>query len=275
VGVGDYILRVNGKPIDTAQDPWAAFVGLANRPVTLTVSNQPAVDEHAREITVVPIRSETTLRNRAWIEANRQDVLRQTGGRAGYLYLPDTYFYGTKELLRQLRFQLDKEALIVDARWNEGGLMPDRLVAMLNRPQFYKGQRQFSLPSATLVTNPAAPKCLLTNAMSASGGDSLPFFFQRLHVGPVIGTRTMGAGGGSGGPTPSFVDGGRVEIRWIGTFDASGGPGVEGLGVSPDIAVEDAPTALYLRHDGQLQTAINAMNRALTPAHPSRYPPIP
>jgi tricorn protease len=275
VGVGDYILRVNGKPIDTAQDPWAAFVGLANRPVTLTVSNRPAMDEHAREISVVPIRSETTLRNRAWIEANREDVLRQTGGRAGYLYLPDTYFYGTKELLRQLRFQLDKEALIVDARWNEGGLMPDRLVAMLNRPQFYKGQRQFSLPSATLVTNPAAPKCLLTNAMSASGGDSLPFFFQRLHVGPVIGTRTMGAGGGSGGPTPSFVDGGRVEIRWIGTFDASGGPGVEGRGVSPDIAVEDAPSALYFGHDGQLQTAIDAMNRALTPAHPGRYPPIP
>lgn len=275
VGVGDYILRVNGKPMDTAQDPWAAFVGLANRPVTLTVSSQPSMDEHAREITVVPIRSETILRNRAWIEANREAVLRQSGGRAGYLYLPDTYFYGTKELLRQLGFQLDKEALIVDARWNEGGLMPDRLVAMLNRPQFFKGQRQFSLRSATLVTNPAAPKCLLTNAMSASGGDTLPFYFHRLHIGPVIGTRTMGAGGGSGGPTPNFVDGGRVEIRWVGTFDASGGPAIEGRGVPPDIAVEDAPTALYLGQDRQLQTAIDTMNRALAAGNQGRHPPLP
>jgi tricorn protease len=273
VGVGDYVLRVNGKAIDTAQDPWAAFVGLANQPVRLTVSSQPVVDEHAREVVVAPIRSETILRNRSWIEANRETVLRQTSGRAGYLYIPDTYFFGTKEFLRQLGAQLDKEALIVDGRWNEGGLMPDRLIELLQRPQFYQGQRQFSQRSRALVTNPAAPKCLLTNAISESGGDSLAFYFQRQHIGPVIGTRTMGAGGGSGGPTPGFVDGGRLEIRWVATFNAAGGPEIEGRGVTPDIPVEDAPAALYSGNDRQLKAAIDAMNRALT-SSPVRRPPV-
>jgi tricorn protease len=272
VGVGDYILRVNGKQVDPAQDPWAAFVGLANQPVRLTVSSQPAVDEQAREVVVVPVRSETILRNRAWIEANREAVLKATDGRAGYLYIPDTYFFGTKELLRQLGGQMDKEALIVDARWNEGGLMPDRLIESINRPQFYTGQRQFSLRSTALVTNTAAPKCLLTNAISESGGDSLALYFQRERIGPVIGTRTMGAGGGSGGPTPGFVDGGRLEIRWVGTFDAAGGPGIEGRGVTPDIAVEDAPGALYSGNDRQLRTAIDVMNRALAAGPGVRRP---
>jgi tricorn protease len=263
VATGDYLLRVNGKPVDTSQDPWAAFVGLANRPVTLTLSAYPVLDERVREVTVVPIRSETTLRNRAWIEANRELVSRQTAGRVGYLYLPDTYFYGTRELLRQLSSQMDKEALIVDARWNEGGLMPDRLIELLSRPHFYNDQRQFSLRSITPVTAQTVPKCLLTNAMSLSGGDSLALYFQRQHIGPVIGTRTTGAGGGAGGPTPSLIDGGRVEIRWIGTFDAQGGPGLEGRGIAPDIAIEDAPAALYSGTDKQLQAAIDAMNRAL------------
>jgi tricorn protease len=193
-------------------------------------------------------------------------VLRQTAGRAGYLYIPDTYFFGTKELLRQLEAQMDKEALIVDARWNEGGLMPDRLIELLNRPQFFRDQRQFSQRSRVLVTNPAAPKCLLANGITESGGDSLAFYFQRARIGPVIGTRTMGAGGGSGGPTPAFVDGGRMEIRWVATFDAAGGPGVEGRGVTPDIAVEDAPALLYSGDDRQLKAAIDAMNRALSGA---------
>jgi tricorn protease len=264
VNVGDYILRVNGKPIDTSQDPWAAFVGLANQPVRLTVSRQPVVDEEAREITVVPVRSETILRNRAWSEANRETVLHATSGRAGYLYLPDTYYFGTKEFLRQLGSQMDREALIVDGRWNEGGLPPDHLIELLNRPQVYRDQRQFSLRALTRVTSPETPKCLLTNAVAESGGDSLALLFQREHVGPVIGTRTMGAGGGSGGPTPAFVDGGRLEIRWIATPAAGGGPDIEGRGVTPDIVMDDAPSALYRGDDRQLQKAIEVMNRALS-----------
>ena len=91
----------------------------------------------------------------------------------------------------------------------------------------------------------------------------MPLYFQRLHIGPVIGTRTMGAGGGSGGPTPGFVDGGRLEIRWIGTYDAAGGPGIEGRGVTPDVVVGDAPVALSEGRDPQLQAAVDAMKLAL------------
>ncbi len=131
---GDYLLAVNGVPLDTKQDPWAAFVGLAGKVVTLTVSKKPTVDSTAKDMPVTLARNEEKTRYRAWIERNRAYVSEKTGGKVGYIYVPDTGVNGQNDLVRQFLSQTGKEALIIDERWNGGGQIPDRFIELLNRP---------------------------------------------------------------------------------------------------------------------------------------------
>ncbi|MHC4769039.1 MAG: S41 family peptidase, partial [Planctomycetota bacterium] len=131
---GEYLLAVNGVPVDTSEDPWAAFVGLAGRTITITVSEKPQIDEDARDVVVKPLSNEVNLRYREWIEKNRAHVAAKTDGKVGYIYVPDTSVNGQNNLVRQYVGQIDKEALIVDERWNGGGQVPSRFIEMLNRP---------------------------------------------------------------------------------------------------------------------------------------------
>lgn len=138
---GDYLLAVNGTALDTKQDPWVAFKGLAGKTATLTVSPKPNLDQTARQVKV-SIRhwsSEYLLRNAAWVEANRAYVERRSNGKVGYIYLANTHDYGSTEFTRQFNFQLDKEALIIDSRWNEGGHLPLHIIEVLarRRPDLY------------------------------------------------------------------------------------------------------------------------------------------
>ncbi|MCA9244502.1 MAG: PDZ domain-containing protein, partial [Phycisphaerales bacterium] len=128
VKVGDYVLAVNGRPVDAGSDPWAAFVGLADRAVSLTVSDKPQIDDNARRVVVQTLSSESGLRFRSWIEANRKRVDELSDGRVGYIYVPDTGINGQNELFRQFYGQRNKPALIIDERWNGGGQLPDRFV---------------------------------------------------------------------------------------------------------------------------------------------------
>ncbi|MCZ7634690.1 MAG: PDZ domain-containing protein [Verrucomicrobia bacterium] len=133
VKVGDYVLAVNGVPVDTAEEPWAAFQGLANQPVFLKVNSQPNL-EGAREVLVQTLESEARLRHLDWIEAKRRRVDEASGGRVGYVYVPDTGQGGQNELVRRFRGQVTKDGLIIDERFNSGGQIPDRFVELLNRP---------------------------------------------------------------------------------------------------------------------------------------------
>jgi tricorn protease len=120
VNEGDYLLAVNGVPLDTTKDPWAAFSGLAGKTVMLTVNDKPDTED-AREVLVETLRNEGRLRNLAWIEENRKKVDEATGGRVGYVYVPSTGRNGQTELVRMFRGQFEKEGLIVDERFNSGG----------------------------------------------------------------------------------------------------------------------------------------------------------
>ena len=110
---GDYLLAVNGRPLETSEDPWAAFQGLAGQVVALTIGRTPDVND-ANDILVKPISSESQLRYCAWVEANRQKVEEATQGRIGYIYVPNTGTQGQNELVRQFNPQWTKEGLIVD-----------------------------------------------------------------------------------------------------------------------------------------------------------------
>lgn len=272
---GDWILAVNGRRLDASEDPWAAFQGLGDRIVALTVNDKPTT-EGAREVLVQTISDESRLRQASWLEANRRKVERASGGKVGYIYVRNTAVDGQSELYRQFRAQFTKKALIIDERWNSGGQIPDRFIELLGRrvTNFWgvRDGRDWQTPFIAHT----GPKAMLVNGWSGSGGDCLPWMFRKANLGPVIGQRTWGGLIGMTG-APLLVDGGHVTVPTFSIYDTSGEWIIEGQGVSPDITVMDDPAELAKGNDPQLDRAIEEVTNALKanpPAHPKRpaYP---
>ena len=265
---GDFLLAVNGRKLDPTQEPFAAFQGLADKAVMLSINDKPTLDG-AREVLVQTIASESALRHFAWVESNRRHVEEATGGRVGYLYVPSTSVEGQTELYRQWRAQVSKDGLIVDERWNSGGQIPDRFVELLDRPIMnYYAVRDGTDWSSPFVTH-AGPKVMLANRWSGSGGDCFPFLFQQKKLGPVIGTRTWGGLIGMTG-CPTLLDGGTITVPTFSVYDREGKWIIEGHGVDPDMPVIDDPALLAKGTDPQLERAISEIEASIQKTPPPK-----
>jgi len=267
---GDYLLAVNGQPLDISQEPHAAFQGLADKPVILTVNDKPSPDG-AREVLVQTLSSEYRLRHLAWIESNRKRVEEATGGKVGYVYVPDTGRGGQSELVRQFRAQFNKAGLIIDERFNSGGQIPDRFVELLARKTLnYWGVRDGADWAWPQVAH-SGPKAMLINGWSGSGGDCFPFYFKKAKLGPLVGTRTWGGLIGMTG-NPLLIDDGRVTVPTFGIYNTDGEWDVEGKGVSPDIEVDDRPDLVVAGHDPCLEKAIEVLLEELKASAQPKLP---
>ena len=273
---GDYLLAVNGIELDMDEDPWAAFVGLAGRVVTLTVSDKPKLDEDARDVAIRLIGEgqQSELVYRDWIERNRRYIEERSDGRIGYIYVPDTGYEGRKELFRQFTSQYTRDALIVDERWNGGGNDPRPFVDLLHKPMssFWATREVDKLTPDPAYAN-YGPKCLLINESAGSGGDNFPYLFRELGAGPLIGTRTWGGLVGLSG-NPGLIDGGYTSVPRFAFVNKDGTWGIEGHGVDPDIEVVADPALMVDGADPQIDKAISVMLSALD-KKPVRYPPKP
>ena len=251
---GDYILAVNGIPLTTKTDPYSAFGSLAGISVELTYNNTPSLTG-AHTAVVETMRGEARLRNLAWIEEKRRRVEAATNGRVGYIYVRSTGIDGQNELIRQFTAQLDKKALIIDERFNDGGQIPDRFIEILNRkPLAWWATRD----GAAWPWPPAGnfgPKVMLINGWSGSGGDAFPDYFRKSGLGPLIGTRTWGGLIGISG-VPGLVDGGSITVPTFRMYNPDGTWFKEGHGVDPDIDVPENLTQGARGIDNQLETAI-------------------
>jgi tricorn protease len=258
---GDYLLAVNGEPLDTSLEPYAAFQGLADKPVILTVNDKPST-EGAREQLVQTLSSESRLRHLAWINSNRERVDKATDGKVGYVYVPDTGRGGQNELVRQYRAQFTKPGLIIDERFNSGGQIPDRFVEMLGRKTVnYWGVRDGKDWPWPPTAHDGA-MAMLVNGWSGSGGDCFPYYFKKAGLGPLIGQRTWGGLIGITG-APPLVDGGSVTAPTFGIYDTKGNWIIEGYGVDPDLEVVDDPGLMAKGGDPQLERAIAEVLKAL------------
>ncbi len=296
---GDYLLAVNGIPVNIDEDPWAPFIAMAGRTITITVSDKPELDDEniveetdedesdengddeerpagQREIVVVPIGSEYNLRYRSWIEHNRSLVAAETDGRVGYIYVPNTGVDGQSDLVRQFVGQIDKDALIVDERWNGGGQIPTRFIEMLNRPVTNYWATRDSKDWRWPPDSHQGAKCMLINGLAGSGGDMFPWLFKRADLGPLIGTRTWGGLVGISG-NPALIDGGYTSVPTFGFYETDGTWGIEGHGVDPDIRVVDDPALMVDGGDPQLEKAIEVMLDSIrnNPYSPPKAPKSP
>lgn len=284
INEGDYLLAVNGNPIDVAQDIYAALQGLAGSTITVTVNSAPTLTG-ARTVLIETLRpaQEFRLRNLAWIESKRQRVDRASNGRVGYIYVPSTGIDGQNELFRMFAGQWNKDALIIDERFNSGGQIPDRFVELLARQRVnYWGVRDgmdWPWPAGAHE----GPQVMLINEWSGSGGDAFPYYFKKAGLGKLVGKRTWGGLVGITG-APALVDGGNVTVPTFGIYDNAGNWIIENHGVDPDIVVDDNPSQMIGGGDPQLDRAIQVALQELKdkppvrprkPAYPNRAQPRP
>ena len=261
VSEGDYVLAVNGRPVDATKAPWASFAGLADKPVVITVNSKPSMDG-AHDALVQTLDDETRLRHLAWIESNRKRVEEATDGKVGYVYVQSTGIDGQNELVRQFAAQFNKEGLIIDERFNSGGQIPDRFVELLNRkPLAFWAVRDGVDWQFPVVAN-YGPKVMLINGWSGSGGDAFPDYFRKAGLGPLVGARTWGGLIGVSG-SPSLIDGGGVTVPTFRMYDPDGKWFREGHGVDPDIEVPEDYTQLAKGVDVQLERGIEEVMKQL------------
>jgi tricorn protease len=267
---GDYLLAVNGKSLTTATDPWAAFAGLADKEVDLTIGRAGSTE---RTVRVKTLASERKLRELAWVEENRRKVEAASNGRIGYIYVPNTGAEGQNELMIQYRSQIDKDALIIDERFNTGGALGDRMVELLNRPPlvYFRARNSNDYPLPELAHG--GPKAMLINGWSYSGGDGFPLLFKTAKIGPLIGRRTWGGLIGPGLSLP-LINGGFISPapQRVYTTDGSWAEGNEG--VRPDIEIGNDPGLLARGIDQQLDTAIKLLGERIASAKPVIVPPF-
>jgi tricorn protease len=261
VSKGDFLVAVNGKPLNTQKDPWAAFAGLAGKTVRLTFS-KTAKGEQPWEVQVQLMESEQGLRYRRWVERNRQKVDAASKGQVGYLYVPNTGIRGQNELIRQFYGQTGKKALIIDERWNGGGQIPTRFIELLNRPVANFWALRDGDDWIWPYDSHQGPKCMLINGMAGSGGDYFPFWFKQTELGPLIGRRTWGGLVGISSEPP-LMDGAGVTTPSFAFYEKDGTWGIEGHGVDPDIEVMDDPALMREGGDPQLDRAVAEMLKAL------------
>ena len=267
---GDYLLAVNGKSLAEYSDPWEAFAGLVDKDIQLTVA--PFDDPtSSREISVRALSSERKLRELAWVEANRRKVEQASGGRIGYIYVPNTGTEGVNELMIQYRSQFNKDALIIDERFNTGGALGDRLVELLNRPPLVmfraRNSRDYALPE---LAN-RGPKAMLINGWSYSGGDGFPLLFKTAKLGPLIGERTWGGLIGPG-MRMELINGGFVSPAPQRVYTVEGEWAEGNEGVRPNIRVTNNPGELAKGIDQQLSAAVDYLMDEISALRPMPVP---
>ena len=181
---GNYLISVNGVPVKATTEIYSYFQGLAAQIVTLKVNDKPSADG-AWEVVVRPIASEAQLRYLDWVESRRKIVDAATGGRIGYMHVPDTSIAGVIQFDKYFNAQLGKEGLIVDERYNHGGSIPDFYTEKLQRHLMAVVSGRDGLDVTWPPQSINGPKVMIVNELAGSGGDCFPWFFQNEKIGPT------------------------------------------------------------------------------------------
>jgi tricorn protease len=269
---GDYLLAVNGRELFATDNVDSFFDGTAGKQTVVRVGKN-ADGSGGRDVTVVPTASEYGLRNLDWIDSNRRKVDVLSGGKVAYVYMPDTGGAGYSNFNRYFYAQLDKQALVLDERYNQGGFIADYIVSVLGQKHLSNAIERDGKPVHDPQGAIFGPKAMIINQSAGSGGDAMPWYFRKAALGTLVGVRTWGGLVGIGG-YPTLIDGGTVTAPRYAIYGLNGEWEVEGRGIPPDIEVEELPKDAAAGHDAQLERAVAIVLEQLR-EHPLSASPIP
>ncbi|MEZ5105192.1 MAG: PDZ domain-containing protein [Draconibacterium sp.] len=261
VNEGDYLISLNGHEITTKDNPYEFLENTDGKHIEIVVNTEPK-REGARSSMIKPIKSELDLMYIDWVNERRAMVDKLSGGKIGYIHVPNTSIEGNRELFKGMYAYHNKEALIIDDRYNGGGFIPDVMADLLDRKTLSYWNVNGLTPMKTPGIAHDGPKVMLINGYSSSGGDAFPYYFKKKGLGTLIGTRTWGGLVGISG-NAQFVDGGSFSVPRFGVFDENGKWIIEGIGVSPDIEVVDRPEQLAKGIDPGIEKAVEVLLKEL------------
>jgi tricorn protease len=256
--VGERIVAVNGQPLAAELPPQALLRRQAGVAVELTLAS----DAGQRQVTLRPLADETPVRYRAWVEQRRAWVHASSGGRVGYLHLPDMMSAGFAEFHRYFRAECDRDGLIVDLRYNRGGHVSELLLEKLARRRLGYVMARWQRPSPYPDESRAGPVVALTNEHAGSDGDIFSHGFKLLKLGTLVGTRTWGGVIGIW-PRHTLADGSTTTQPEYSFWFEDVGWGVENHGTDPQVEVDNAPQDAAAGRDRQLETALATVLAAI------------
>ncbi|MBN2638706.1 MAG: PD40 domain-containing protein [Bacteroidales bacterium] len=272
IKAGDYLLAVNGHPLEAPINPYSLFVNTAGKQTTLTVADD-AKGKNKRTVTVKPIDNSLDLRLHSWIKEKRDYVNKKSDGKIGYIYLSDMEAVGMNQFIRQFYPQISKEGLIIDDRFNGGGFIDqivlERLRRILIGMSTNRVHAEMRYPEQVLN----GYKATLMNHYSASDGDMFPFYFRKYGLGPLIGTRTWGGVRGYN-RVWTLIDGGQLVVSQNSIYGLDSKWAIEDHGVTPDIKVDNLPGDVMAGKDKQLDTAVEYIMKQIK-EHPLVLPKPP
>jgi tricorn protease len=254
VSEGDYLLAVDGVELKADENPYAQLVDKAGRLVELTVG--PRADgKDSRQVLVETLRYEGLLRYYEWVEDNRRYVDEHSGGKIGYLHLPNMMEPGLIMFAKYWYPQYDKQAFIIDERYNGGGFVGDMIIDRLERQLWAITVPREGGPARNPERDFHGPMAVLINEDTGSNGEYFAYAIQAKKLATLIGKRTWGGAVGIEAHE-DLVDGGVTTPPQFGIYGLDGKWIIEGHGVDPDIEVQNEPAEVLAGHDQQLDAAI-------------------
>jgi tricorn protease len=271
VRAGDALLAVDGQPVDPQAGPGPLLVGAVRTPIELTVS--PAGGGDRRRVVVVPLADDGRLRYQDWVATQRRRVRELSGGRIGYLHVPDMMGEGWAHFHRDLRVEMRYDALIVDVRGNRGGHVSELVVEKLARRVLGWDVPRGVRPGTYPQDAPRGPVVTVTDEFAGSDGDVVTAVIRALGLGPVVGTRTWGGVVGiESNPDYELIDGTVITVPKFALWLEGYGWGLENRGVEPDVEVLPTPDDYAAGRDPQLDTAVRLALEALETRAPAAPP---
>ncbi|MEO6564465.1 MAG: S41 family peptidase, partial [Casimicrobiaceae bacterium] len=253
--VGERIVAVNGQPVSRTVPPQALLVHQGGSKVELTLASGEATTATTRTVLVQTLPDEVPALYREWVERNRAWVHAQSQGKVGYLHLPDMQAAGFAEFHRYFAGESDREAMIVDLRYNRGGHVSQLLLEKFARKRIAYGTARWMAASPYPDEAPLGPVVALTNEHAGSDGDIFSHNFKQMKIGPLVGTRTWGGVVGIW-PRHGLVDGSSTTQPEFSFWFNDAGFGVENYGTDPQIEIDNAPQDGASGHDRQLEKAL-------------------
>jgi tricorn protease len=269
---GDYLIAINGRNLRSPQTPDELMVNTANQVVTLTVNSKASADG-ARKVVVKPIGDEFNLRELNMVETNRKKVDAASGGKIGYVYLPDMGDAGLNAFVKEYFPQIRKEGIIFDVRYNGGGFVDQLIFERLRRTVAAMGSSRNFAPGPVPGQAFYGYMACVTNHYAASDGDFFSYFFKQYKLGPLIGTRTWGGVRGIRGQMP-LMDGGYITRPEFAIYGLDSQWLIENRGVQPDVIVDNPPDQVVKGQDSQLDKAIEMVMKEIK-ANPKKLPAQP
>jgi tricorn protease len=265
VSTGDYLLAINGKPIKAGDNFWPLLnnTNRLNRKVAVTLNNKPAEDgAWTTRIEPIATQAYSQFRYERWVKQRGEMVAKLSNNRIGYLHIQAMDQPSLRKFEKEIRENRNKEALVIDQRFNGGGNIEQELLAILVQREYQIWQPRGTEATGRPFAGFFGPKVVLQNWRSASNAEMFPAGFRALGLGKTIGTPTMGAVIGTG--SYSLIDGSTVRTPGVGVFLADAKrTNMENYGVQPDILVENTPEDNLAGRDRQLETAVQELMKEL------------